>query len=319
MGDGKVGAARADAPATPRLGAMLRLLAVAIRPRQWLKNGLIFLPFLFSVGEVWHPLAVNEWLPLLARAVVAALAFCAVSSAGYLVNDLRDVERDRHHPRKRHRPLASGALDVRAAQGAAVGLLLVGAALAALLTWRFGAVLAGYGALSFLYSLVLKHLAIVDLLALALGFVFRAVAGGVAIAVPISPWLYLCTLLGALFIAITKRRHELASLGDGAAGHRPILSQYSVPLLDQMTTIVTTSTVMAYALYTVTAPNLPASGSMLATVPFVLYGIFRYLYLVHERDAGGSPEEVLLRDRPLQLSVLLWGATAVTILLIARP
>lgn len=295
-----------------------RLLLTAMRPRQWLKNGLVFLPLIFSVGEAWRPTDPGLWLPLAAEAMLAALAFCLVSSAGYLVNDLRDVERDRHHPRKRLRPLASGALDTGVATAAVPVLLLGGGALASLVGWRFGAVLAAYALLTFLYSSVLKHVPTVDLFALALGFVLRAVAGGVAIDVRISPWLYLCTLLGALFIAITKRRHELASLGEGAAAHRPILAHYSVPLLDQMTSVVTASTVMAYALYTVTAPNLPSSGAMVSTVPFVLYGIFRYMYLVHQRDAGGSPEEVLLQDRSLQVSVLLWGATAVTILLLAR-
>lgn len=302
-----------------RLGRHLPALLVAVRPRQWLKNGLVVLPFLFSVNEAWRLADPDSWLPLLVRTVLAGLAFCAVSSAGYLVNDLRDVERDRSHPRKRNRPLASGALGVGTAKAAAGVLVMAGGALGIALGWRFAAVMASYLALTFLYSLALKHLAVVDLLALALGFVLRAVAGGVAIAVPISPWLYLCTLLGALFIAISKRRNELAVLGEGASHHRPILTQYSVELLDQMSVIVTASTVMAYALYTVTAPNLPSSGAMLATVPFVLYGIFRYMLLVQRRGAGGSPEEVLLQDRPLQLTVVLWMVTAVLILLMSRP
>ena len=311
--------ARARAADAVSLRRQARPLLTALRPRQWLKNGLVLLAFAFAVGEAWEVTDPDSWAPLLARTLLAGLAFCAVSSAGYLVNDLRDIERDRLHPRKRRRPLASGALSTRTAWATAPALLVAGGALGSALGWRFAAVLAAYLALTLLYSFALKHVAFVDLLALALGFVLRAVAGGVAIDVPISPWLYLCTLLGALFVAIAKRRHELTALGDGASGHRPILTEYSVGLLDQMMGIVAASTVMAYALYTVTAPNLPANGAMLATMPFVLYGIFRYLSLVHRREAGGSPEEALLQDRPLQLTVVLWIATAMTILVLSRP
>lgn len=295
-----------------------RPLLVALRPRQWLKNGLVFLALGFSVGQAWRVADPGSWLPLLGRGAVAFAAFCAVASAAYLVNDLRDVESDRLHPRKRRRPLAAGRLRPRTAGVAAGMLLAAGGALGAALGWRFGLALGGYIALTFAYSLALKHLVILDLLGLALGFVLRAVGGALAVGVPVSPWLYLCTLLGALFIAIYKRRHELTLLADGAADHRPILAEYTTGLLDQMASVVTASTVVAYALYTVTAENLPQNHAMLATVPYVLYGIFRYLYLVHRHDAGGSPEDVLLTDRPLQLTAGLWLATAMIILAVSR-
>jgi 4-hydroxybenzoate polyprenyltransferase len=255
---------------------------------------------------------------LLARSCVAVVAFCAVSSAGYLVNDLLDIERDRLHPVKRYRPLPSGALGRRAARIIATALVAVGVLLSLALGRQDAIVLVGYVGLTFVYSAILKHIPIVDLLVLSFGFVFRVVAGGIATHVPISPWLYLCTLLGALFVVITKRRHELIALGDDASAHRPILSAYTTDLLNQMTSVVTSSVVIAYALYTVTAPNVPTNGAMLATLPFVLYGVFRYLYLVHMGRTESSPEELLLQDRQLQLTVILWIVTAMTILVMFR-
>lgn len=290
----------------------------AMRPRQWLKNGLVFMALAFSVGQSWSVNRPESWMPLLAKVTLAFTAFCAASSAEYLINDLRDIERDRLHPRKRRRPLASGALRPRTAVLAAVALLAGGLLLALPLGWRFTLVLAGYASLALAYSFALKHMVLLDLMALAVGFVLRAVAGAVAINVPVSPWLYLCTFLGALFIAINKRRHELTLLDDGAADHRPILAEYTTGLLDQMASVVTAATVVAYALYTVTADNLPDNHAMLGTVPFVLYGVFRYLYLVHRHDAGGSPEDILLTDRPLQITIALWVLAAMVILAFSR-
>ena len=304
-----------------QLGGLTRAavpLLRAMRPRQWLKNGLVFMALAFSVGQAWTVRQPESWTPLLVKAVVAFVAFCAVSSAEYLVNDLRDIERDRLHPRKRRRPLASGALRARTAVLAAVVLLAAGMLLSLPLGWRFALALVGYASLALAYSFALKHMVLLDLMALAVGFVLRAVAGALAINVPVSPWLYLCTFLGALFIAINKRRHELTLLDDGAADHRPILAEYTTGLLDQMASVVTAATVVAYALYTVTAENLPDNHAMLGTVPFVLYGIFRYMYLVHRHDAGGSPEDILLTDRPLQVTVALWVATAMVILTLSR-
>lgn len=295
-------------------GALVR----AMRPRQWLKNGLVSLAFGFSVGQSWQVGDPGSWLPMMAKVVVAFVAFSAVASAEYLINDLRDIESDRLHPRKRRRPLAAGALRRQTAWIAAVLLLGGGGILGASLGWRFAAALGSYAALALAYSYVLKHMVILDMLALAIGFVLRAVAGALAISVPVSPWLYLCTLFGALFIAINKRRAELTLLADGAAEHRPILAEYTTGLLDQMASVVIASTVVAYALYTVTAENLPRNHAMLATVPYVLYGVFRYMYLVHRHDAGGSPEDVMLRDRALQVTVVLWIATAMAILAVSR-
>lgn len=295
-------------------GALVR----AMRPRQWLKNGLVSLAFGFSVGQSWQVGDPGSWLPMMAKVIVAFVAFSAVASAEYLINDLRDIESDRLHPRKRRRPLAAGALRRQTAWIAAVLLLGGGGILGASLGWRFAAALGSYAALALAYSYVLKHMVILDMLALAIGFVLRAVAGALAISVPVSPWLYLCTLFGALFIAINKRRAELTLLADGAAEHRPILAEYTTGLLDQMASVVIASTVVAYALYTVTAENLPRNHAMLATVPYVLYGVFRYMYLVHRHDAGGSPEDVMLRDRALQVTVVLWIATAMAILAVSR-
>jgi 4-hydroxybenzoate polyprenyltransferase len=293
-------------------------LVRALRPKQWLKNGLVFMALGFSIGQAWTVQQPDTWLPLLGKASVAFIAFCATASAAYLINDLCDIERDRLHPRKRRRPLASGALTPPVAVAAAIVLLAGGSGLGLSLGPLFALALGGYAVQTFAYSFVLKHLVLLDLLTMAVGFVLRAVGGALAIAVPVSPWLYLCTLLGALFVAIAKRRAELTLLEEGAAGHRPILAEYTTGLLDQMAGVVTSATVVAYALYTVTAENLPANHAMLGTVPFVLYGLFRYLYLVHRHDAGGSPEDVLLHDRPLQLTVVLWIATAMAILALSR-
>jgi 4-hydroxybenzoate polyprenyltransferase len=293
-------------------------LLIAMRLKQWLKNGLVLLAVMFSVGEAWYPFDVASWAPLLLRSSVAFVSFCAVASAAYLVNDIRDIERDRVHPVKRWRPLASGVLQARTAIIAAGLLFSLGIGLSLSLGAGFAVILAAYVALTFAYSLLLKDIVIVDLFALSTGFVIRAAAGAIAIAVPISSWLYLCTFLGALFIAINKRRHELTLLSGDAMFHRPMLAQYTVPLLDQMTMIVASSSVLTYALYTTTAPNMPSNHAMVLTVPFVMYGVFRYLLLVHGQNAGGSPEEVLLHDRGLQLDLILWLAISLTILAISR-
>lgn len=293
-------------------------LVVALRPKQWLKNGLVFLALIFSVSQAWQPQAIDSWVPLVAKASLAFLAFTAVASAEYLVNDLRDIESDRLHPRKRRRPLAAGTLRPRTALVAAVALAAAGLVAGALLGPLFFIVLLAYALQSLAYSLWLKHIVIVDVLVNAIGFVLRAIGGALAIDVPVSPWLYSVTLLGALFIAIYKRRNELMLLEAGATDHRPILAEYTTQLLDQMASVVTASTVIAYSLYTFTADNLPENHAMMATVPFVLYGIFRYMYLVHRREEGGSPEEVILRDRPLLIDVILWLATSTAILVVFR-
>ena len=289
-----------------------------MRPKQWVKNGLVFLALVFSIRQYWHPRDLSSWAPLLADALLAFAAFTVVASAEYLVNDIRDIETDRLHPRKRRRPLAAGTLRKGTAAVAAILLFTAGAVLGLSLGREFALVLLIYALQSLAYSFWLKHIVIIDVLVNAIGFVLRAIGGALAIDVPVSPWLYSVTLLGALFVAIYKRRNELLLLEAGATDHRPILAEYTTNLLDQMASVVTASTVIAYSLYTFTAENLPENHAMMATVPFVLYGIFRYMYLVHRREEGGSPEEVILRDRPLLIDLALWLATSAGILLVFR-
>jgi len=314
---------RPAVPCAPAAAAASRLqtiaaLLLALRPKQFVKNGVVFAPLVFTVRLAWRPLYPDTWLPLLGRSLLAFTAFCAVSAAGYLVNDLRDIEADRLHPRKRLRPIASGALAARPAVYAALAGYAAGLLAGVPLGWRFEATITGYGLLVLAYTFVLKQAVILDVLAIASGFALRAMGGAFAIAVPVSPWLYLCTVLGALLLAVNKRRHELLLLDAEAVHHRPALAAYSVPLLDQMSSTVAAATVIAYSLYTFTAENLPTNHAMMVTVPFVLYGIFRYLFLVYRRDEGGSPEDLLVRDLPLLACVALWLITAAAVLAIYR-
>lgn len=289
---------------------MLPGLIAAMRPKQWTKNGLIFGGLIFAF-KVSSP-------QLVAITLVAFALFCLLSSATYLLNDVADLHSDRQHPLKKHRPIASGLVKPRLATVTAGAMLVVGIAGAFALGGPFGLVALAYVVLTLSYSAFLKHVVIVDVFTLAAGFVLRAVAGAVVINVPISPWLYVCTVLGALFVGLAKRRHELILLNDDAAKHRPILQEYSPYLLDQMITIVTSTTLVAYSLYTFSADNLPKNHAMMVTIPFVLYGIFRYLYLVHQRDGGGTPEDIILRDRPLLADIFLWAATSMTVLYLFR-
>ncbi len=302
-----VHAAAGGAAVRPRgLSETARGLLRGMRPRQWPKNAVVLVGLVFA-RELDEPLQV-------VRAVLATLLFCLLSGAVYLVNDLLDVEKDRLHPVKRSRPLACGQLTSTAATIAVV-VMLSGCLVAALvLSPPFAAVAAGYLTLQAIYVTVLKHAVILDVLALAGGFVLRAVAGAVVIDVPISPWLYVCTMLLALFLALGKRRQELIFLHAGAANHRPALDHYTIGLVDSLLQVVTTSLLVAYMLYTFFAENLPRNSSMMLTIPFVLYGLFRYLYLIHARGEGGSPEEVLLRDRAMAACVILWALTSAAIL-----
>ncbi len=288
-------------------GSVLVGLLLSLRPKQWTKNGLLFIGLIFSLN-------LGRW-ELVLLSTAGFTVFCALCGGVYLLNDVVDVEKDRSHPRKRHRPIASGRVPARVATLAA--LILLGLALPAgfAINFFFGLLALSYVVLTSAYTLWLKHVVIVDVFAIAAGFVLRAVAGAVAISVPISPWLYVCTILGALFLALGKRRHELLLLNDGANNHRPILQEYTTKLLDQMIAVVTPALVMAYSLYTFSqAPNLPQNHAMMLTIPFVLYGVFRYMYLIHVRNEGGSPEEVLLRDRPLLADAVLWLLSSVFIL-----
>ena len=254
------------------------------------------------------------------RALLAFVVFCGLSGAVYLVNDLVDVARDRLHPRKRLRPLASGALAPGTARAAAVVIGGASLGLSALLGVPFAVLAVLYVVLNLLYSFQLKHVVIVDVIVISLGFVLRAVAGAVAIDVAFSTWLLVCTLLLALFLALAKRRHEITSLLDGAADHRRALAEYSPYLLDQMISVVTASCLVAYAFYTLAPETVEKyrTDRLAWTIPFVLYGIFRYLYLVHRKEQGGSPTDILLTDRPLLLDVALW-AIAILAIVYAAP
>jgi len=250
------------------------------------------------------------------EAIGAFAIFCALSGVVYLINDIVDRESDRLHPLKALRPIASGALSVRSAAASAIAIGAAALAGSAVLGWRFAAVAAGYLGLQTMYSLLLKHVVIMDVLTIAIGFVLRAVAGAVAINVEIGHWLLVCTILLALFIALAKRRHEIVMLAGEAPSHRPILGEYSAYLLDQMIGVVAASTLIAYIVYTVSPETQEKFGTawLGLTIPFPLYGIFRYLYLVHRREGGGSPADLLMTDRPLLACVALWAVAVAAII-----
>lgn len=277
----------------------VRAVWLSLRPRQWVKNLFVLAGVIFSQ---------NLFTPLLLPALAAFALFCALSGGVYLINDVADYDKDRLHPAKRHRPVASGTLPRMAALWTGAGIILGSLALAFLLSGAFGWVAAGYVVLLVAYSAGLKRVVIVDALTVAVGFVLRAIAGAVVIDVEISGWLLICTILLALFLALGKRRHELLTLEEEAAAHRPILADYNAGLLDQMIAVVTASTVTAYALYTMSAETVAKFHTRLLplTLPFVLYGIFRYLYLLHRRRLGGNPSELFLSDRALLANTLLW-------------
>lgn len=294
-----------------RLG-VLAAIVVSMRPRQWVKNVVVFAALVFS-KHLFEP------APLV-RTLAAFLLFCAISGAVYIINDLFDADRDRRHPLKARRPIAARHLGTLPAL-TAVALLLTASMMAGFaLSPPFGAVLLIYVALNVAYSLWIKEVVILDVMVIASGFVLRAVGGALVINVPISQWLILCTILLSLFLAFCKRRQELESLAD-AHEHRAILKEYSVGFLDQMINVVTPSTLVAYILYVVSPEVEMKLGTkyLYLTVPFVLYGIFRYLYLVHQRGQGGSPTRALLIDRPLLITVALWALTVVVLLYGARP
>jgi len=293
-------------PSTERSTAAL--LVASLRPEQWTKNLFVFAGLLFG-GRLLQESAL--W-----RAGATFAIFCAISGSVYLFNDLADRQGDQRHPLKRTRPIASGQLRSRTALIAGIILGVGGTVAAALLDPLLGIVAGAYLALLLLYSAALKHLVILDVLTIAAGFVLRSVAGAVAVSVPISQWLLICTTLLALFLALSKRRHELVLLGEAAIGHRRILEEYSPYLLDQMIAVVTASTLIAYTLYTVSPETAERLGTdrLGLTIPFVLYGIFRYLYLVHQKRGGGSPAAMLLDDGPLLTCVALWTVSVALLL-----
>lgn len=293
---------------------MVRDLLVTMRPRQWLKNGFVFIALFFD-RQLDEPRSV-------VYTVAAFVLLCLMSGAVYIMNDLADVENDRQHPRKQSRPLPSGRLSTRAATAAAVLLAAGSLAAGLLLSPTFGLILLIYLVTQIAYTFWLKRQVLVDVFVVATGFILR-IAAGVAVLEPVqpvqrfSPWLYVFGGFLALFLALGKRRHELVLLGAEAGNHRAILREYNLDLLDKLIGIVTTSTLVSYSLYTFLAEGLPANHLMMLTIPFVLYGLFRYLYLVHVRHEGGAPEEIALRDRPLQATILLWALIVLVALYIA--
>lgn len=304
-----------------RGGAVLIELLRAMRPKQWIKNTFVFAALVFSEQRLWtHP----EQILLCMGAFVL---FCLTASAIYLINDVADIEKDRAHPKKRNRPLAAGRLSPTTALVAAALLLVVALPGAYALDSLNGpdagllAVLLSYLLIQgILYTYLLKRIVILDIFTIAAGFVLRAVGGAVVLDVAITPWLLICMGLLALFMGLGKRRAELVLLEEGATDHRRILEEYSVPMLDQMMSIVTAATIIAYTLFTFTATTLPHQPYpvMMITIPFVVYGIFRYVYLIYHHQGGGSPEELVLRDLPLALDIVLWGLTVLGLLALYR-
>ncbi len=295
----------------------LKYLFKTMRPKQWVKNVFVFAAIGFSEQRLWtQP-------DKLLITFAAFFVFCMAASSIYLINDLVDIEKDRAHPRKRYRPLAAGKLSPSLAVGVAIVLATTSLVLGYLVDPDYGflTVLVTYVLVQgVLYSYWLKNIVIFDILTVTAGFVLRAVAGAVVLNIYITPWLLVCMGLLALFISIGKRRHELVLLEHGAGEHRRILAEYSLPMLDQMMSIVTASIIMAYSMTTFSAPAVPQKPypALMITIPFVVYGLFRYLYLIFQRDEGGSPDEMVLKDVPLALDIILWGITVLIILFVFR-
>ncbi|MFQ3631282.1 decaprenyl-phosphate phosphoribosyltransferase [Roseiflexus sp.] len=310
-----------------RGGAMLFELVRAMRPKEWIKNTFVFAAIAFSQQRLWTRLDA-------VLTVIAAFGlFCMVASAIYLLNDLVDMEKDRAHPKKRNRPLASGRLSPYVAAVTAIVLVTTALPLSIMLDMQYtppggSAMWFGYNydfmtaLLAYVlvqgvaYSYYFKHVVIMDVFTIAAGFMLRAVAGAMVLDIVITPWLLICTGLLALFLGLAKRRAELVLLENGAGAHRRILDEYSLPLIDQMMSIITATIIIAYALFTSTAETLPQKPfpMMMITVPFVIYAIFRYLYLIYKQNGGGSPADLVLNDVPLAASIVLWGVTTMTIL-----
>jgi 4-hydroxybenzoate polyprenyltransferase len=287
---------------------MLTDLIKAMRPRQWTKNAVIFAALVFD-----RQLTYEHW-PEIASTLAAFVIFSLLSGVVYIINDIKDAENDRQHPQKRSRPIASGRLPAQVAGTAAAVLIILLFPIAYLLSPMFALAALAYLLLNLAYSLWIKHIPLLDVLSIAAGFVLRVAAGVALIEVTrFSPWLYVIITLGALYLGFGKRRSELALLAEAANSHRRVLDGYTIPMLDQYITIVSSTTIIAYSLYTFSAPNLPDNHAMMLTIPFVIYGVLRYMYLIQATHTAGAPEEVLLTDRPLQITVLLWGLAVMII------
>jgi len=304
--------------ASPSLWQVTRGMVRTMRPKQWIKNAFMFGALVFSEEHLWR-----SWTSL-TTVIAGFVVFCMAASSIYLLNDVVDVEKDRAHPRKRHRPIAAGIVPVPLALVAAV-LLLLGAISGA--WWVDGdsdflIIVVTYLVIQgVLYSFILKNIVIIDIFTIAAGFVLRAIAGALVLDIAITPWLLLCMGLLAIFLGLGKRRAELVLLEQGAASHRKILQEYSIPMIDQMLSIVTAATIMAYTLFTFTSKTMPTEPYpyMMLTVPVVIYAIFRYLYLIHHKGGGGSPEEMVFTDVPFAASIVVWGGMVVTLLIWFRP
>lgn len=314
----------------------IRAIIKESRPRQMIKNGLVLVPIFFTVNIWYSSDDIGGMTVIVGRAFAALGIFILLSAAIYFINDSVDVEKDRIHPRKRFRPIAAGRISVPWAYGIALVMIVGAMAGAILVSIPMGITAASYLAINVAYSWWLKNIVLLDVMAVASGFVLRAVAGSIAIDhtiikqsgraieldLTISPWLYVVTALGALFIALAKRRNELHLAGDSPEAQRSILSEYSVPLLDNLINVVATATLIAYTLYTfstgVTEANVPSDHSMMLTIPFVAYGVLRYLYLIHVKGVGETPEEVVIRDKPLLINIFLWLITGSSVLMWTR-
>jgi 4-hydroxybenzoate polyprenyltransferase len=285
---------------------MISAILKSMRPRQWPKNGFILAAVIFD-RQLTH-------VPAMLHSIAGVILFTLISSCVYIINDIADREADRNHPRKRNRPIASGKLSVTAAVVTVIVILLLTVPLSFLLSTGFGIISLAYFFLMLAYSKWLKHISLIDVFIIAAGFVLRVAAGVSLIQVErFSPWLYVVTTLLALYVGFGKRRAELTTLADDANSHRKVLDGYNLALLDQLITIVSSTTVIAYSFYTFSAPNLPTNHTMMLTIPFVLYGIFRYLYLIQVKQEGGAPEELVLTDRPLQATMALYGIAVLII------
>ncbi|MGV8025069.1 MAG: decaprenyl-phosphate phosphoribosyltransferase [Anaerolineaceae bacterium] len=285
---------------------MLKAIIKSMRPKQWVKN-------VFVLAALVFDRKLMDW-PATRSTLFGAFLFCMLSGAVYLINDVFDKKADQNHPTKKDRPIASGKLPVNVAILIAVVVVTVSLFLAFHLSTAFGTISTIYFILNLAYSFKLKHIPLIDVMVIATGFVLRVAAGVTLFQVErFSPWLYVCTTLLALFIGFGKRRAEIVCLSENATQHRKVLDGYSVEFLDQLITIVSSTTIVAYSFYTFSAPNLPENNSMMLTIPFVLYGLFRYLYLIKIQNSGGAPEDLVLSDRPLQICILLWGISVVVI------
>ncbi|PCN45667.1 decaprenyl-phosphate phosphoribosyltransferase [Brevibacillus laterosporus] len=281
------------------------LLLLQLRPHQWTKNLLVFAALLFSL----HKVSIH----LLGKSLIAFFLFCMVSGCVYIINDFADIKNDRNHPEKRYRPMASGTLNPFLGLAFGCGLLIASLFSAFHFDLWFGCVLLFYFLINVAYSFTLKHVVILDVMIISAGFVLRAIGGSLMIGTPFTPWFLLCTMLLSLFLAISKRRHELYLLQEEKGSHRKVLENYSIELLNQLNTIVTSATIISYSLFTFTSGR---TIQLMWTIPFVIFGIFRYLYLIMMGNKGGTPEKVLVEDKPILITVLLYVIAVASIILI---